>query len=507
MSATVALLTFLRKAPARTAVGSRSPLPLNALAPQVRRVVGVGSAGGLSGQRCLAHRTSSTRLTGPSPLRPVLVARFPAPSRRAASTEAPPTKGQQSTEDERAGGRRAGTSQAAAFRSYAPGDSSSSDAATPNAAAEKKETANWASAKRAARFATVAKREIVLGLMFLPVALSSTLALPFFVGNILDNVVGPLATVGNLPVAAYGGLTQLQATVAALLGISVVGAGASVGRSYFINLALEKIGQHLRRDLFGSYLDKEVEFFDRNKTGDLMNRLSADTAIIGTAVTESVSIAIRGVATLTLGTGFLFYTSWELALVSTATLLPIMLLSRVYGSFIKQRTKRQLEVLGQGSAAAEEAVSNIRNTFIFNRQDFALGKYARQIDAAFEVGREIAYRRGLFMGATNLVLSLSILSAVGYGSMMVANGTLSPGQLTSFLLYSINVGGASFQLTVRSSPPGWSSMSLSSSSWSLSWPSSLSSSSLLLLWGASIDVSLVLRLQSSTECNGALEPF
>ena len=90
-----------------------------------------------------------------------------------------------------------------------------------------------------------------------------------------------------------------------------------------------------------------------------MNRLSADTSIIGGALTESVSMAIRGAGTLTLGTGacvalprprpashdtpqcatarcssgFLFYTSWELALVSTACLLPMLGISRVFGRY------------------------------------------------------------------------------------------------------------------------------------------------------------------------------
>jgi len=307
----------------------------------------------------------------------------------------------------------------------------------------------WTSFKRTARFAQVARKEIAYGLLFLPLALSSSLALPFFVGNIIDSVVGPLADVGSVPLDEFYGFTRLQVTVGGLLGISVFGAAASVGRSYFINLATEKIVQHLRIDLFKDILGKEVEFFDRNKTGDLMNRLSADTSLIGSALTESVSMAIRGAATMALGTGFLFYTSWELALVSTASLLPMLILSRLYGQFIKRRTKEQLEVYGLASSVAEEVVGNIRNTLIFNRQDYATRRYSEQVDAAFEIGKDVAFRRGMFMGSTNFVLSVSILAALGYGSMMVANNTLSPGQLTTFLLYSVNVAGASFQLTVR----------------------------------------------------------
>jgi ABC-type bacteriocin/lantibiotic exporter with double-glycine peptidase domain len=316
-------------------------------------------------------------------------------------------------------------------------------------ASRSKKPSTWASFKRTTRFASVAQREIVYGLLFLPAALSSTLALPFFVGNIIDSVVGPLAEVSSIPVEGLGGLTRLQATVSALLGISVFGALASTARSYYINLAAEIIVRHLRTDLFADVLRKEVEFFDRNKTGDLMNRLSADATLIGSVLTESVSMALRSVGTLTLGTAFLFYTSWELALVSTASLVPMLLLSRVYGDFIKRRTKEQLQVFGAASSVAEEFISNVRSTLIFNRQAHAAQRYAEQVDAAFAIGRDVAFRRGLFMGSTNFVVSMSILAALGYGSMMVAKGALSPGQLTSFLLYSVTVAGASFQVTVR----------------------------------------------------------
>ena len=77
---------------------------------------------------------------------------------------------------------------------------------------------NWLSSfKRTARFGTIARKEIGIGLLFLPLALSSTLALPFFVGNIIDLVVGPFPSLdqpGDAPPGEFfGGLTHLQAMV------------------------------------------------------------------------------------------------------------------------------------------------------------------------------------------------------------------------------------------------------------------------------------------------------
>lgn len=48
--------------------------------------------------------------------------------------------------------------------------------------------------------------------------------------------------------------------------------------------------------MFSSILTQEVAFFDRNRTGELINRLSADTAIVGRSVTDNLSDGLRAVA-------------------------------------------------------------------------------------------------------------------------------------------------------------------------------------------------------------------
>ena len=58
----------------------------------------------------------------------------------------------------------------------------------------------------------------------------------------------------------------------------------------------QKIITRLREKLFSSILKQETAFFDRTKTGELINRLSADTILVGKAVTDNVSDGLRAVA-------------------------------------------------------------------------------------------------------------------------------------------------------------------------------------------------------------------
>mmetsp|Transcript_16760 Transcript_16760/g.20294 ORF Transcript_16760/g.20294 Transcript_16760/m.20294 type:complete len:678 (+) Transcript_16760:66-2099(+) len=293
-------------------------------------------------------------------------------------------------------------------------------------------------ARQMIQFAEPAKKQLILGILFLPPALGATMALPYFVGEVIDTVMDD---------SGEDNSGRQKTLIATLLAFSVFGALATCGRSYFINLSSEIIVKNMRANLFSAIMRKPIFFFDKSKTGDLVNRISSDTTIVSNTLTESVSMALRGVSTTIVGTGFLFYTCPNLALVSTGTLLPLLLLGRFYGNFIKSETRNQLEVFGRATSVAEESISNARVVKLFNRKDYVVGNYETDLEETFNVGKSIAKYRGVFMGSSSLVFSLSMLSVLGYGSSMVANGLISPGELTSFLLYAVNVTGAAFQIT------------------------------------------------------------
>jgi ABC-type multidrug transport system fused ATPase/permease subunit len=71
---------------------------------------------------------------------------------------------------------------------------------------------------------------------------------------------------------------------------------------------------------------QDIAFFDTHRTGELMNRLSEDIRLMKDAATNSVSMALRSVASLILGTAAMFYTSWQLSTL-TLGLLPVTLIA------------------------------------------------------------------------------------------------------------------------------------------------------------------------------------
>ena len=84
----------------------------------------------------------------------------------------------------------------------------------------------------------------------------------------------------------------------------------------------------------------EIGFFDSNKTGDLMNRLSSDTTKLQDAATTNVSMFLRSLVSLVLSLVLLFVTSWSLTLVALAVVPAIIIAATLYGRLMKKLSRR-----------------------------------------------------------------------------------------------------------------------------------------------------------------------
>lgn len=104
-------------------------------------------------------------------------------------------------------------------------------------------------------------------------------------GKIIDIVTHP-------DMEGYLGLSMPQ-FMGVLSAVFAVGAIANSGRVLLFRLAGERIIQRLRNDLYKNILRQDMAFFDKNRTGELISRLSVDTAIVGKSITGNVSDGLR----------------------------------------------------------------------------------------------------------------------------------------------------------------------------------------------------------------------
>ncbi|XP_031317972.2 ATP-binding cassette sub-family B member 10, mitochondrial [Camelus dromedarius] len=254
---------------------------------------------------------------------------------------------------------------------------------------------------------------------------------PFFLGKVIDVIY-------TNPTVDYSyNLTHLCLV---LSGVFLCGAAANAVRVYLMQTSGQRIVNRLRASLFSSVLRQEVAFFDKTRTGELINRLSSDTALLGRSVTENLSDGLRAGAQASVGIGMMCFVSPNLATFVLSVVPPISILAVIYGRYLRKLTKVTQDSLAQATQLAEERIGNIRTVRAFGKEITEIEKYTSNVDHVMQLARKEAFARAGFFGATGLSGNLIVLSVLYKGGLLMGSAHMTVGELSSFLMYAFWVG-------------------------------------------------------------------
>jgi len=277
---------------------------------------------------------------------------------------------------------------------------------------------------------------LALATLALFVTTASQMAMPGLVGALMQ-VIAP-GSGDN-----HERYSKLKRVVAQLAVIFTVGGFAGFVRGWLFNLSGERVVARLRRRLFARLIVQEVGFFDGNKTGELMNRLASDTAVIQNAVTTNVSMGLRFGAQVIIGILLIFLVSWRLSLVMLSIVPAVMVVAICYGRAMKNLSKRYQDALSNASTTAQEAFSSVRTVRSFAQEAREAARYDTDVDASYALGRSKALMYGAFGGVISCIGQFAVVVVLWYGGSLVIRGDgMTFGDLTAFLLYTIMIAGA-----------------------------------------------------------------
>uniref|UniRef100_A0A8C5X9Q4 ATP-binding cassette sub-family B member 10, mitochondrial n=1 Tax=Malurus cyaneus samueli TaxID=2593467 RepID=A0A8C5X9Q4_9PASS len=261
---------------------------------------------------------------------------------------------------------------------------------------------------------------------------------PFFMGKVIDIIYT------NPSEDFTDSLTNLCAL---LSGIFLCGGAANATRVYLMQTAGQRIVKRLRATMFSSILKQEMAFFDKTRTGELINRLSSDTALLGRSVTENLSDGLRAGTQASVGVGMMFFVSPSLAAFVLSIVPPLAVLAVIYGRYLRKLTKMTQDSLAEATQLAEERIGNIRTVRAFGQEVAEMEKYTNKVDYVLQLAKKEALVRAGFFGATGLSGNLIVLSVLYKGGLLMGSAYMTVGELSSFLMYAfwvgISIGGLS----------------------------------------------------------------
>lgn len=255
-----------------------------------------------------------------------------------------------------------------------------------------KTSGKWGGFREVWRLLKVAKGEtkvLMLAFGFLIVSSVISISIPWSIGKILDQAAKSDGTTEKL----FGlDLTTFYIGLGTLL---VIGAGATYGRIITLRIVGERIVTRLRSRLFRQTYDQNAEFFDANRTGDLISRLGSDTIIVGKSITQNLSDGLRSVVSGGAGIAAMAYVSLKLTAILALVAPPVAIGSMFYGRIVRNLSRKIQENLGTLTKIAEERLGNVRTSQAFAGEILEVARYNKQTKKIFKLG----VREGLYTAA------------------------------------------------------------------------------------------------------------
>jgi len=227
--------------------------------------------------------------------------------------------------------------------------------------------------------------------------------------------------------------TRFSNVVLAILGFSVLkGIGA-----YFSVYLMTDVGQRvvrdLRNELFGHILDQSASFFSRHTTGGLTSRIMNDITRIQQVVTETLGEMLRESITVVALAGLIFYLDARLALVCVLC-APLVVYPLIrLGQRVRRTTRRGQEELEQLSHITVEAFAGHRIVKAFSAERFESQRFGNASERLYRLTMKVASTLSVLPPMMEWLGALGVVGVLWYGVNRISNGTMTPGDFTSFV--------------------------------------------------------------------------
>ena len=175
----------------------------------------------------------------------------------------------------------------------------------------------------------------------------------------------------------------------------------------------------LRKQLFASIIEQEIGMFDVTKTGELVNRLSADTTILKSACTTEVAETLQSIIQVIISVGYVFYLSWKLTLIVLSVLPVIIIVGWFYGQYYQKQSKITQDRLAEATTVAQESISLVRTVKSFSQEQYQCDKYDSAILLTYKQGVKMALADGIWMAFFSIMANIGIGAVVWYGAIII----------------------------------------------------------------------------------------
>jgi ABC-type multidrug transport system fused ATPase/permease subunit len=279
------------------------------------------------------------------------------------------------------------------------------------------------------KFTSPYKNTYIIGMVFLVLSTVTTMIFPLLIGEMTKVMEGKSIYTIN--------------QVAIFFAVILVGQGAfSFFRVYFFSIVSEKTAADIRKILYDKFITSPISFFENNRVGDLMSRITSDVSAIQSVLSTTLAEFFRQVATLVIGIAMLIYISGKLTLFMLATFPIIVIAALVFGKYIRVISKKVQEKLAEANVIVEESLQSVSIVKAFTNEKLESTRFSKSIGESVTLALKAATLRGGFITFFIIGLFGGIVLVIWFGGNLVIEKEIIIADLITFLTLTIFIGGS-----------------------------------------------------------------
>ncbi len=276
------------------------------------------------------------------------------------------------------------------------------------------------------------KVSFIIGLVLLIVSSSIFMVFPYVSGKLVDLATGNETwLVDNIGSAAL-----------ILLGVLFFQSIVSFFRVVLFAQVTENAMANIRIELYERMIALPIRFFDQNRTGDLISRISNDVSTLQGTFSTTLAELIRQIIILITGIGLIFFLTPSLSVFMLATFPVIIISAFFFGKFIRKLSKQTQEELAGANVIVEETLQSIHAVKSYTSEAFEMLRYGGKMRSVVKTALRVANWRGAFISFIIFMIFGGIVAILWYGARLVQSGDMTVGDLIQFILYTTFIGAS-----------------------------------------------------------------
>ena len=270
----------------------------------------------------------------------------------------------------------------------------------------------------------------VAWLVALAASSAATLSLPVAVRTMIDQGF------------AQGGGAAIDRAFLLLFAVAVALALATAARFFFVSLLGERVVADLRERLYSHLIALDAGFHDRNRSGELVSRLTADAELLRSVVGSSMSVALRSLVTVVGSLAMLFVTAPRLAAFALVG-IPLAVLPIVIGGRrLKKMSRVSQDRVADANTLANETLGAIRTVQAHAREPYERGRFGAALKEAVDTARRRIQAQSWVTAIAIVLIFGAITLVLWSGAHDVVANRMTAGTLGQFMLYAMIGGGS-----------------------------------------------------------------